>query len=428
MRFISSELKERNNIYHMYITYADKDNKIRKTSKTTKLKIKTGRPRDDKNNKKEAEQMLIDFVNEFKQSINSNKFIIGMAGFNKMEEPTFYDYLNTWIKYKENHSKKKPQETTITGYIRKNNVIRRYLEEQKWDTLKVSDITWRHIQKFYDDKEDEGISQSTIRKYHNNIRQTLDLARRNGFISENPAKNEDIIIPDPEEYVAETLNEEEITQCLALFKGTDYWLSIYLSCNYGLRRSEVLGLRWKDIDFDNNMITLSNTLYETVNKETKQYEVKAKPQMKNKKSRRTLPLTEEVKSVLINWKNQQEKYKKLCGKSYVKAWDGYVCTRSYGDIIKPDTLSRAFADTLKKNRFKKVRLHDLRHSFATILLRKGINLQVISKLLGHSTYAITAKTYAHVDDSDKEIPIGIISDIMNTSEKKEEADKEGGEK
>ena len=247
------------------------------------------------------------------------------------------------------------------------------------------------------------------------------MARRNEIISENPADHYDIVIPDQDEYVAETLNEEEIIKCLALFKNTDYWISIYLLCNFGLRRSEVLGLRWKDIDFENNTITLSQTLYETVNKETKQYEVKAKTQMKNKTSKRSLPLTEDIKNVLINWKNEQEKYKKLCRKSYVKTWEGY------GDIIKPDTLSRAFADTLKKNKFKKVRLHDLRHSFATILLRNGISLQVISKLLGHSTYAITSKTYAHVDYSDKEIPISIISGIMNTSEKKEEANKECGE-
>lgn len=131
---------------------------------------------------------------------------------------------------------------------------------------------------------------------------------------------------------------DELQKLLGETKDDRMGLVILVTAMYGLRRSEVLGLRWRAIDFENNLLTINHTLTKVNVKDTT--ELHASDSTKNKSSRRTLPLSESVKVRLLALKAQQEENRKLCGNAYNKDWLDYVFVNEIGDIIRPSYIER----------------------------------------------------------------------------------------
>lgn len=168
---------------------------------------------------------------------------------------------------------------------------------------------------------------------------------------------------------------------------------------YGLRRSEIVGLKWDAIDFSANTICIRHTVTR-VTLEGKKTLV-AENNTKAKSSFRTLPLVPIFRDMLLRMKKEQEASREVCGKSYNTEYLEYIYVNELGDLINPEYLTRQFPLFLERNGMRRIRFHDLRHSCASLLLANGVNLKQIQEWLGHSDFSTTANIYAHLDYSSK---------------------------
>ena len=140
--------------------------------------------------------------------------------------------------------------------------------------------------------------------------------------------------------------------------------------------------------------------------------LRAVEEMKNKTSRRTLPIPEPVYEMLVTVREKQTLNKKMFRKAYNRQWEDYVCTDSLGNLLKPNYVSTHFNDLLKKLSLRHIRFHDLRHTFASVLINNEVPLINVSNFLGHSTISTTANIYAHLDKSGKQTSADVISEIF----------------
>ena len=174
-------------------------------------------------------------------------------------------------------------------------------------------------------------------------------------------------------------------------------LCIKIAAYYGLRRSEVLGLKWSAVDFERKTLSVSHKVIE-IEVDGKFTSV-GEDVLKTKSSFRTLPLIPAVEALLLEEKKRQEMYQKLLRRSYCRDYLEYICVDKCGKLIRPNYVSEHFAWIINKYGLKKIRFHDLRHSCASLLLSSGISMKQIQMWLGHSNFSTTADIYAHLDIS-----------------------------
>ena len=184
-----------------------------------------------------------------------------------------------------------------------------------------------------------------------------------------------------------------------MVKGTPIELAVILGAFYGLRRSEIVGLKWSAIDFERKTFTIKYTVT-SASVDGKFVEVE-KERTKTKSSRRTLPLVEPFEKLLLEIREQQADNKKICGKSYCADYLDFVYVNELGERVKPNFITDNFRQTLQKNEMRHIRFHDLRHSCASLLYANGVPLKNIQEWLGHSTINTTANIYTHLDYSTK---------------------------
>jgi len=189
-----------------------------------------------------------------------------------------------------------------------------------------------------------------------------------------------------------------------------YLLNDGLSSNTVIHYHAIICLKWNAIYFENNSITIKHTIVQVSIKGERQ--VLGKDRTKNKTSYRTLPLVPEVAEILKRFKQIQENNKKLCKNDYISKYEEYICVDSLGNIIKPDFITKHFKRLLKNNNLRIIRFHDLRHSCASLLLARGIQLKEIQEWLGHSNFNTTANIYAHLDTKVKQKSADVLSNIL----------------
>ena len=179
---------------------------------------------------------------------------------------------------------------------------------------------------------------------------------------------------------------------------------------YGFRKSEVLGLRWNAIDFDNNTITVKRTVVRTVvDGKTMLLE---RDTTKTKSSMRTLPLVDTFREKLLALKAAQKENEKLCGNCYNSKYKGYLFVDPMGNLFDPRTVTARFKQILKKNGLKDIRFHDLRHSCASLLVSHGVDLKSVQEWLGHSDITTTANIYAHLDYQSKIASADVMDSVL----------------
>lgn len=186
---------------------------------------------------------------------------------------------------------------------------------------------------------------------------------------------------------------------LAVLNGHKLELVVLVAAFYGLRRGEVLGLKWDAIDFERNTITIKRTVT-SVNIDGK-ITIIEQDSAKTKSSLRTLPLVSQFREYFLSVRDAQKENKRVCGNSYDYGCDGYIFVDALGRRMKPDYISCTFTSLLEKNGLKRIRFHDLRHSCASLLLANGVPMKQIQEWLGHSDFNTTANIYAHLDYSSK---------------------------
>ena len=296
----------------------------------------------------------------------------------------FCDYLKIWLE----EAKPKLELTTYESY-------ESYLDLHLYPYFKQLNVTiqalkYQQIQKYYDEKR-KTLSANSLKKHHVAINQTLRKALKNDLIPHNPADK--VTLPKVERYVGKFLTVEQGNELLEVSKGTPMETPIILAMMYGLRRSEIAGLKWRAVDFENGTITICHTV-------TKMKTTVRKDRTKNKSSNRIMPLNQEVKAHLLALRDQQQRERKLLGRGYQDT--EYVCRWPDGRALRCDYMSMAFRKLLAKHGLPPIRLHDLRHSCASYMLKMGCSMKEVADWLGHADIKTAMNVYAHLDMEQKQ--------------------------
>lgn len=224
---------------------------------------------------------------------------------------------------------------------------------------------------------------------------------RHRLISTNPC--ELVRLPKLERREYEWYNASEINTLLETIKDEPLHPLIQTTVMYGLRRSEVLGLQWQSIDFGTNTILIRHT----VSMSTKVVE---KDKTKNKSSYRLFPLFPEIRELLLQLKEEEQKNREFFGDTYVE--NDYIFKWANGAMYDPSYISHKFGDLLRKYNLQYIRFHDLRHSCASLLLAKGCSLKDVQDWMGHADIKMTCNIYGHLDLSRKKMTSEIIRETL----------------
>lgn len=317
--------------------------------------------------------------------------------------PLFSEFMLRWLAM----MKHKVEFITYASYynVVTNHVIP-YFESKK---LLLKELLPSHIQDYYQYELDEnGVTTNTVLHYHANIRAALQHALKTDLIATNPADK--IERPKKNEFFGSFYNHQEINFLFNKVKGELIELAVILAAFYGLRRSEVVGLKWTAINFENKTISIRHTVT-PVYFEGQEHLIE-KDRTKNKSSRRTLPLVPAFEDLLLRIRELQVLNKAICGNSYCTDYDEYIYLDKLGQRIKPGYITQNFTRTIKKLKMRKIRYHDLRHSCASLLLSNGISMKEIQEWLGHSNYSTTANIYSHLEYSSKVSSASTMSNVL----------------
>ena len=225
-------------------------------------------------------------------------------------------------------------------------------------------------------------------------------------------------VPRADRHEAVFYNVDELNELFEVFKGHKLELIVHIAAYYGLRRCEILGLKWDSIDFKKGTITIERKVVSDYD-ESGQPKLFVETRLKTNSTRRTLPLIPHIRDMLLEKKDMDKHHKKLCGKDYITEFEGFVCCDPYGKLISPNTVTHDFHQVIKKNGMKMLRFHDLRHSCASLLLANDIPMKAIQEWLGHATFNITANLYSHLEYHAKVTSAETIARVL--SGKKEDA-------
>lgn len=370
---VAGHLREQNGFYQMVLSYKDATGTRRTKSVSTELPIK--------GNKKRAETMLMQARKEFDPGAPEDT-----------KDIMFTDFMLGWLEM----MKSSIELTTYASYAMmiKSRIVPYYRDKH----IKLKDLTPKDIQDYYQyGLTVENVSANTVIHRHANIRKALQYALKTGLIGFNPADR--VQRPRKGKYNAATYNAVELDLLFKAVKGEKIELAVILGAFYGLRRSEVVGLKWDAIDYERKTITIKHTVTEvTVDGKVT---IIDKERTKTKSSHRTLPLVAPFEALLNRMKAEQELNRKVCGNAYCKDYLDFIYVNELGERVKPNYITLNFSIQLEHNGLKKIRFHDLRHSCASLLYANGVSLKEIQEWLGHSDISTTSNIYTHLDYSSK---------------------------
>lgn len=388
-------LQIKNGKYYCVLDYKDEKGVRKRKWVSTKLEAK--------GNKRKATEILNNLLAKYaEKELGSNS-----------DDILFTDYLLQWFDKKKN----KVETVTFEGY---NTLVDRhiipYFERKK---LSLSEIKPSHIADFYESEFKNGrcdgkggLSIKTIKMMSFIIKAALEDAAFHELILRNPASKVPLPKKEEEEKNCIFLDTKSANEVLKYFRGHHLQPLIYTVLYYGLRRSEVLGLKWDAIDFANDTIEIRHTVVEystIVSKNKTKTKIEAKDKTKTAAGRRKYALLPEVKEILLNLKEESQNNKKILGKEYRNT--DYIFVWPNGNPYRPDYITKTFQKVLSKNNFPRMRFHDLRHSCASILYDKGWELKDIQTWLGHADIETTANIYTHISASRKN---NMAKDIQHT--------------
>jgi integrase len=274
--------------------------------------------------------------------------------------------------------------------------------------VKLKNLSAMHLQRLYREKQDAGLSASTVQKIHHVLHKALAQAARWDLIARNPADAAKAPRPAPAEM--RPLSAEEVRRLLEAAHGDRLEALYVLGVTTGMRRGELLGLKWTDVDLENTRLSIRRALTRTDNGK---YIALTEP--KTKGSRRIVKLTQRAVEALRSHLGRQLAEIEAAGDLYRD--DGLVFTTEAGTPINPSNLrQRSFAPLLKRAGLPHIRFHDLRHTCATLLLSKGVHPKFVQELLGHASIAITLDTYSHVMPEMADATARAMQDVLSSVE------------
>ena len=253
-----------------------------------------------------------------------------------------------------------------------------------------------HLQSFYRSKlqsgrkdgKEGGLAPASVKQMHAILHRALKTAVQLKVITNNPANAAEAPEPSARKNEMRFLTIEQVRQLLKHAGETSTYYPIYqLAIFTGLRRGELLALRWSDVNLDNRTASIRQTLTETYDGDL----IKQPP--KTRSGIRTVALSHEVIKLLRSHRVQQTERRLKLGAA--RADENLIVTTNVGGYVNPSNLHRHFKKLLKRAQLPQVRFHDLRHTHATLMLQQGEHPKVVSERLGHNNIQITLDTYSH---------------------------------
>ena len=301
----------------------------------------------------------------------------------------FTTYLDNWVTKRKGFVANSTWEGYCV-YARKHIIP--YFEQLH---LELKELTPAHIRDYYHykytggrmDGKEGGLAIESIIKHKSLLMPALDDAVLEELIPTNPAKYVKLPAKRSSSRKENFLDARQAQKMLNALEGTELYALVYTALFYGLRKSELLGLRWSAIDFAKNTLTVERSV-------VKNLTVEEKETLKTAASYHTYHLIDDVRCVLLWQRGWQQRNREKCGPSYKE--NDCVFTREDGRPFRPDTVLRSFQRALKRNGLPVIRLHDLRHSTASILYERGWDLKDIQMWLRHADIKVTANVYTHI--------------------------------
>jgi len=319
--------------------------------------------------KKEAEAKLRELIDALEKGI-----------FVKPSKMTVGEWLDQWL---ENYVKVNCSIRTYDGY---SSIVKNHLKPNL-GTIPLTQLKPQQIQQYYSMEfaDGKGLLAQTVLHIHRILFQALKYAMRQGVLMHNAA---DLVDPPRgKKSKMRTLIPSEVGKLLETARDSVFYPVIYTAINTGLRQAELLGLRWRDVDLDLAALSVNQVLY-------KRRGICIFKEPKSEHSRRRLDLSPSLALYLRKYRAQKEAEYAALGKTLGN--DDLVFSRIDGTPIDHGTLTHHFAKIVKSAGLTRTRFHDLRHSFASLMLLASVHPKVVSEMLGHSSVAFTLDTYSHV--------------------------------
>lgn len=308
----------------------------------------------------------------------------------QVEELTLGKWLEQWLKvFVVGHVKLKTEERYKTA-------VKKHIIPNIGD-INVKILTSLQIQEFINSLHENGgvkgigLSPRTVNSARTVLSTALKQAVGAGIIDKNPVLFTKPIKTNRREI--SVLNKDECRKLVEAAKAESnqaFWIAVVIALETGLRKGEIFGLRWRDINFNKQQLTVNTTVV------TSNHGIVIQDSTKTKHSRRTVKLTESTIRKLKEYKEWQLAYLDAIGAKDI--YDGFLITSERGSVKDPNNFSYVtFKSLLKKAGLRdNIRFHDLRHTHATQLLQAGVDIKSVSERLGHSSIRITLDTYTHV--------------------------------
>lgn len=307
----------------------------------------------------------------------------------------FRDYMQDWIKTKRNLNK-----TTFELY---DSYLRTHILP-KLGHIPLSKLTALDIELFLDSLQNKELAASSVKRIFSIVHAALNAAVAKDLVVKNVAnkvekpqvtRRRELVVWDPD-FVSEFLEKTKY--------ASRHWIAVYLAVMTGMRQGEILGLRWSDIDFEKRNLTIQ----QTVNRHRE-----IVTGAKTKKSVRSVAISPETVEALKEHRKMIMEERVALGPAYQNN-DLVVCTH-FGGPVTQRAIQKVWTSFLKKTGAPKITFHDLRHTHASLLIKQGVHIKVISERLGHSSVSITMDTYGHLMPNMQEDAAAGLDAIIKTT-------------
>ena len=365
---VTGSLQEKRGIYQMMLRVEESPGRMKQRMKSTGIRAQGKNQRETRANKLAADRMLAEYISEIQNgSPTSDKLLL--------------EAIEIWLEKKRKTLRTDTYESYLCTY---EAHLKPYFAKRP---LKFTEVSPKDLAKYVDDKLSQGKSANTIRKHLVIFNGVFKDALRLGEIQTNPCQFV-TVKDDRESFSGTAYTPETAKKLIQAVSGDPIESAVYLGLYLGLRRSEVAGLRWKDIDFDGDLVHICNTVvrYTTISEQEK---------TKNPASKRTLCLPEGLKRYLLSLDR---------GKP-----DDHICK------LAPDYISHRFHKVLERSGLPIIRFHDLRHTAGSMLINEGQGILQVQNFLGHKKASTTLDIYSHIYLEGKKATASKLDELLDIS-------------
>jgi integrase len=335
--------------------------------------------------RKEAHEKLKNAQHEYEQGILATG-----------PQQTVKQYLEYWLE--DVHKAK----LRLGSYDAYRTILNRHLIPELGH-IRLQKLTTQLVQSFYAKKQKQGYSASRVRAIHVVLHKSLEHAKRIKLVGSNVCDG--VELPRSEQHEIQPLTPEQARLLLQKVREHHLEALLTLALTTGMRKGEILALRWQDINLQKGNLQIRRTLSYMAHYGFKEGEPKTA------KSKRTIALPQFVIETLKRHYTLQQEARLQAS----EAWDEHdlVFPNKHGGFIVPMTLANHFTRLLVEIGLPHIRFHDLRHSAATLLLSMGVPAKVVQEILGHSTFSTTMDRYSHVLPSMQQEAMEKMDDLFS---------------